>query len=70
MSLRMRTFAYLTDRHLAVKSRDIYLIGICGTGMGALAGLLIQAGYNVCGSDSPCVPTHEYAFGGDGYSGA
>ncbi len=36
--------------------RDIYLIGICGTGMGALAGLLTEAGYRVRGSDSGVYP--------------
>lgn len=29
----------------------IHLIGICGTGMGALAGLLLDAGHDVSGSD-------------------
>ncbi|MCY4232422.1 MAG: Mur ligase family protein [Bacteroidetes bacterium] len=37
-------------------TRDIYLIGICGTGMGALAGLLTEAGYCVRGSDSGVYP--------------
>jgi len=36
--------------------RDIYLIGICGTGMGALAGLLTEAGFAVRGSDSNVYP--------------
>ena len=36
--------------------RDIYLIGICGTGMGALAGLLSEAGFSVRGSDSNVYP--------------
>ena len=34
----------------------IHLIGICGTGMGALAGLLKQAGYTVTGSDAGAYP--------------
>lgn len=34
----------------------IHLIGVCGTGMGALAGLLVQAGYRVTGSDSGVYP--------------
>lgn len=36
--------------------RDVYLIGICGTGMGSLAGLLQQAGYRVRGSDENVYP--------------
>ena len=36
--------------------RDIHLIGICGTGMGSLAGLLQQAGYEVRGSDEAAYP--------------
>lgn len=35
---------------------EIYLIGICGTGMGALAGLFQQAGYTVRGSDESIYP--------------
>ena len=34
----------------------VHLIGICGTGMGALAGLLKQSGYDVTGSDSGAYP--------------
>jgi len=34
----------------------IYLIGICGTGMGALAGLFKQAGYDVRGADDGVYP--------------
>ena len=37
-------------------TKDIYMIGICGTGMGALAGLLHEAGYAVRGSDSGVYP--------------
>jgi len=36
--------------------RDIYLIGICGKGMGALAELLAGAGYRVRGSDVAAYP--------------
>jgi UDP-N-acetylmuramate: L-alanyl-gamma-D-glutamyl-meso-diaminopimelate ligase len=46
--------------------RDVYLIGICGTGMGALAGLLKSAGYAVRGSDEAAYPpmsTHLAAQG-------
>ena len=35
---------------------DVYLVGICGTGMGALAGLLKQAGYDVRGADDGVYP--------------
>ena len=35
---------------------DVYLIGICGTGMGALAGLLKEAGYAVRGADAGVYP--------------
>ena len=34
----------------------IHLIGIGGTGMGALAGLLVEAGHEVRGSDGPLYP--------------
>ncbi|MCP4196171.1 MAG: hypothetical protein GY762_03395, partial [Proteobacteria bacterium] len=34
----------------------IHLIGICGTGMGALAGLLVSRGYTVTGSDLHAYP--------------
>ena len=36
--------------------RDVYLIGICGTGMGSLAGLFHEAGYRVRGSDAATWP--------------
>ncbi len=45
---------------------DVYLIGICGTGMGALAGLFQQAGYTVRGADEAAYPpmsTHLAAQG-------
>lgn len=35
---------------------DVYLIGICGTGMGALAGLFKEAGYTVWGADDGVYP--------------
>ena len=40
----------------ALDCRDIYLMGICGTGMAGLAGLLKQKSYNVRGSDSQAYP--------------
>jgi len=60
----MRSLADFADANLRIfdrpppkpDTRDIYLIGICGTGMGALAGLLSEAGYSVRGSDSNVYP--------------
>ncbi|MCK4426653.1 MAG: UDP-N-acetylmuramate:L-alanyl-gamma-D-glutamyl-meso-diaminopimelate ligase, partial [Deltaproteobacteria bacterium] len=44
--------------HQITKSpnHQIYMIGICGTGMAALAGLLKERGYRVKGSDSQAYP--------------
>jgi len=39
-----------------MKSKNIYLIAICGTGMAALAGLLKKAGHRVNGSDANIYP--------------
>ena len=36
--------------------RSVYLVGICGKGMGALAELLHEAGYEVAGSDEAAYP--------------
>ncbi len=36
--------------------REVYLIGICGKGMGALAELFAEAGYRVRGSDAAAYP--------------
>jgi UDP-N-acetylmuramate: L-alanyl-gamma-D-glutamyl-meso-diaminopimelate ligase len=36
--------------------RRVHLVGICGTGMGSLAGLLADAGYEVRGSDEAVYP--------------
>jgi UDP-N-acetylmuramate: L-alanyl-gamma-D-glutamyl-meso-diaminopimelate ligase len=38
------------------ESQKIYLIGICGTAMASLAGMLREKGYSVCGSDSDVYP--------------
>ena len=54
----------LPDAHLRVFDRpelpdairSVYLIAICGTGMGSLAGLFKQAGYQVSGSDQNVYP--------------
>jgi len=37
-------------------SRRVHLIGICGTGMGSLAGLLADAGHQVTGADESVYP--------------
>ena len=62
----MKDLAALPDAHLRQfdrsplpppsKIQDVYLIGICGTGMGSLAGLLQQAGYRVSGADQAAYP--------------
>lgn len=62
----MKDISTLSDAHLRIFERpplpepeeieDIYLIGICGTGMGSLAGLLQQRGHNVRGSDEAAYP--------------
>ena len=60
----MRKLTEYADSHLRIFERpplpktvrDVYLIGICGTGMGSLAGLLQQAGYRVSGSDASAYP--------------
>ncbi len=60
----MRSLEEFSDAHLRIFHRpppkpdthDIYLIGIGGTGMGALAGLLTEAGYAVRGSDRGIYP--------------
>lgn len=36
--------------------RHIHVMGVCGTGMGALAGMLREAGYRVTGSDANVYP--------------
>ena len=39
-----------------MKTREIYLIGICGIAMGTLAQMFREAGYSVRGSDSNVYP--------------
>ena len=36
--------------------KRVHLVGVCGTGMGSLAGLLADAGYDVRGSDTAVYP--------------
>ena len=62
----MRSISDFPDAELRVFNRpdlpaadaidDVYLIGICGTGMGALAGLFQEAGCRVRGSDESVYP--------------
>lgn len=62
----MRDLSSYPDAHLRIFDRpsvpspdqieSVYLIGICGTGMGSLAGLFHQAGYSVSGSDQNVYP--------------
>jgi UDP-N-acetylmuramate: L-alanyl-gamma-D-glutamyl-meso-diaminopimelate ligase len=62
----MRDLASFPDAHLRIFDRpdvpppeaieSVYLIGICGKGMGALAELLVEAGYDVRGSDEAAYP--------------
>jgi UDP-N-acetylmuramate: L-alanyl-gamma-D-glutamyl-meso-diaminopimelate ligase len=55
--------------------RDIHIMGICGTGMAALAGMLQQSGFHVNGSDNHVYPPmsdflRQIGIGiRDGYSG-
>lgn len=62
----MKPLTDFPDAHLRIFERppvpapeavqSVYLIGICGTGMGSLAGLFEQAGCRVCGSDRAAYP--------------
>ncbi len=42
--------------YIPPKCRHIHVMGVCGTGMGALAGMLKEAGYRVTGSDADVYP--------------
>ena len=62
----MKNLADFPDAHLRIFERPtppapdgvrtVHLIGVCGTGMGALAGLLREGGYDVRGSDENAWP--------------
>lgn len=62
----MKKLSELPDAHLRIFDRPdapapesvhtVHLIGVCGTGMGSLAGLLQQKGYQISGSDENCYP--------------
>lgn len=66
----------LPDAHLRIFERPpvpestsikrIYLISICGTGMGSLAGLLKQAGFDVSGADQNVYPPMSTRLANDG----
>jgi UDP-N-acetylmuramate: L-alanyl-gamma-D-glutamyl-meso-diaminopimelate ligase len=45
-----------TDLPLLKPRAHVHLMGICGTGMAALAGLLMESGYRVTGSDQAVYP--------------
>ncbi|MEW5723817.1 MAG: UDP-N-acetylmuramate--L-alanine ligase [Thermodesulfobacteriota bacterium] len=44
------------QNRLPAKVQTIHLIGLCGTGMGSLAGMLVERGYRVTGSDQNVYP--------------
>ncbi len=46
----------LLDGPLPSPLRTVHIMGICGTAMGALAAMLVDAGYQVTGSDSAAYP--------------
>jgi UDP-N-acetylmuramate: L-alanyl-gamma-D-glutamyl-meso-diaminopimelate ligase len=46
----------LSKNYLPEKIRHIHLMGICGTGMGSLAGMLKERGYHITGSDQAVYP--------------
>lgn len=62
----MRALSDFPDAHLRIFQRpevppaseiqSVYLIGICGTGMGSMAGLFKEAGYHVSGADEAAWP--------------
>lgn len=60
----MKDLSTFPDAHLRIFERpalsqdikSVYLVGICGTGMGSLAGLFQEAGYVVSGSDEAIYP--------------
>lgn len=44
------------NHHIPASLHHIHLMGICGTGMGSLAGMLKEQGYRVTGSDQAVYP--------------
>lgn len=55
-----------TPLSLPENLKKIYLMAVCGTGMGSLAGLLKEKGYNVCGSDANVYPPMSTALENQG----
>jgi len=65
----MKDITLYPDAHLRIFDRpkapeicdlkSAYLIGICGTGMGSLAGLFKESGVTVSGSDAAAYPPIE-----------
>ncbi|MDY6837207.1 MAG: UDP-N-acetylmuramate:L-alanyl-gamma-D-glutamyl-meso-diaminopimelate ligase [Thermodesulfobacteriota bacterium] len=47
---------YLENNRIPRNIKDVHIIGICGTGMGALAGMFKEAGIVVTGSDDHVYP--------------
>lgn len=56
LPFRRRTLTPPMPRHIPDSVQNIHLMAICGTGMGAFAGLLQEAGYRVAGSDAGVYP--------------
>jgi UDP-N-acetylmuramate: L-alanyl-gamma-D-glutamyl-meso-diaminopimelate ligase len=48
--------AVIVELHTMSKKKHIHLIGICGTAMASLAGMLKQRGFQVTGSDAAAYP--------------
>jgi UDP-N-acetylmuramate: L-alanyl-gamma-D-glutamyl-meso-diaminopimelate ligase len=46
----------LTKNYIPQNVKHVHLVAICGTGMGALAGMLKEAGFEVTGSDQHVYP--------------
>ena len=53
---KYRELRTLNDRPTLKPGAHVHLMGICGTGMAALAGLLTESGYRVTGSDQAVYP--------------
>jgi len=55
-----------TLNHFPTRVHHIHLMGICGTGMGALAGMLAGSGFHVTGSDQNVYPPMSDVLAGQG----
>ena len=56
----------LSKNRIPESVKNIHLIAICGTGMGALAGMLKDKGYRVTGSDQKVYPPMSEFLAGKG----